>query len=132
MTVGTGIGALAWLLPWVYLRTTKPEIFYILTYTRNTGPIPWVDKAVPDPAVQLTNISDYPIRIASKCKVKAWTIAENSYLTDADLTARLRISQKFVDDNTFNCLAGFVRPPYVRLERGDALREPLIKTFTLD
>jgi hypothetical protein len=132
LTVGTALGGLAWLLPWSYLQTTKPEIFYILSYTRNTGPTPWKNEAVSDPAAGLKNVSEYPIKIARKCKVTAWTIADNSYTTDVDSTARLRIAQNLIDDSIFNCLTGFVRPPYVRLERGTALSQPLIDTFSLD
>jgi hypothetical protein len=121
ITIGTALGMLAWLIPWIYLTAHKPEIFYVLSYTRNTGEIPWTDKNTNDPAANLPNISDYPVQIALRCKIKSWTIAANEGVTDVARTARLRVSETFIDDHTFSCLSSFIRPPYVRLERGPDL-----------
>lgn len=118
LTIGAALGVLAWLLPWVLLRETEPETFYVLTYTRNTGDRVWPEKGIPDPAPMLANISDYPVELAFRCKIRSWSISSNDSFTDVDKTAWLRIQANLIDDSKFNCLSQFVRPPFVRLMRG--------------
>lgn len=121
LAIGTALGGLAWLLPWTFFKTNEPETFYILSYTRNTGMMRWPDSKTADPAAVLANVSDYPVQIAVRCKIASWTIATNSNVTDVDESARLRFSENSINDHTFNCLSDFLRPPYVRLERGPDL-----------
>lgn len=119
LALGTAIGVLACALPWVIRKSTEPEVLYVLSYSRNYGPVAWADKTVQDPAPELDRLSDYPVQIAIRCKLSKWSISTNDRsTTDVDNTAWLRVSESQVDDRIFNCLSGFIRPPFVRLNRG--------------
>jgi len=118
LATGTLLGTFAWLLPWAFFTMTKPETFYVLAYSRNSGPVVWPEVGVSDPAPGLHNVSEYPVQIAIRCNISPWKISTNLGTTDVDKTSWVRIRSDVVDDRAFNCLSQFVRPPYVRLERG--------------
>ncbi|MBB4859583.1 hypothetical protein HNO88_002912 [Novosphingobium chloroacetimidivorans] len=119
LALGTALGVLSWLVPKFILKAEDPEVFYVLVHSSGTGSSSSLDHGVKDPDPHSRSLSDYPVQVAVRCKIKKWTISTNEVaVMDADSSAWLRMGEDQVDDRAFNCLAEKVVPPYVRLLRG--------------
>ncbi len=111
-SAGAILISLAWIASLAISREQGGDL--VLTYTRNDGPhgTPTKDR---DPGERFVSPTDYLVFIAKRCGLPKWDMASNLGDTDVPETAWMRTSLKPLTDQQLNCLTGFVRPVFVRL-----------------
>ncbi len=117
LAAGAGLTAAAFAVTNWYLQSVGSDELLILAYQRNTGPEPWPPHDTKDPDVKSESVSQYAVYVARRCNLKQWDTDSNENTTDVDFKARLMTPVKTISDANFDCLASFVKPPYVTLTR---------------
>lgn len=114
---GAALSTITFLGGWIVQQMRAEKVVFTLEYRRATGWNPkWADGKT-DPARDAASVSEYVLKIATKCRLRSWRLETNDTMTDVDETAWLRTDAGTLNDKSFNCLTSFVSPPYVRLLR---------------
>ncbi len=116
MAAGAALSATAFLVSDWYQQSLSPTDQLIWSYKRNDGPELWAAHGTQDPSTR-GEPGDYAAFVAQRCQISSWSMDSNIGWTDVDSQARLIIEMNALSDKDFNCLASFVRPPYVTLSR---------------
>ncbi len=117
LAAGAGLSVAAFILSYWYQQNYGPTEQLVWSYKRNTGPEPWPAHETKDPRAQREPVSNYAVFVARSCEIPRWDVDSNLGTTDVDDEARLFIPMRVLSDANFNCLASFVKPPYVTLTR---------------
>jgi hypothetical protein len=95
---------------------TKPQLL-VVTYTKPDGPFAnSTFQGISDPAPG-KQPSEYLVEVAHRCRLNNYKLESNSNSTDLNSAARFYVRLTDVSDDSFNCLTGFVRQAYFRLEK---------------
>ena len=117
LAAGAGLTVTAFLISYWYQQNSSQTEQLVWSYKRNTGPEPWPAHDTKDPITEAEPVSDYAVFVARRCQIPRWSVDSNIGTTDVDDEARLVVSTSVLSDQKFNCLASFVKPPYVTLTR---------------
>ncbi|MDQ3079647.1 MAG: hypothetical protein M3R03_06585, partial [Pseudomonadota bacterium] len=117
IAAGAGMVVAAFVLAHWYQQNYGPRERLVLTYQRNTGPEPWPPHDAKNPDEKSETVSHYAVFVARRCNMRGWEVDTNENSTDVDHRARLTVRSKTLSDANFDCLASFVKPPYVTLTR---------------
>jgi hypothetical protein len=107
---GAAVVAFASFATWTYISYTVPAKSIVLLYLQPDAP------KLGDPASRSETSAMYVASIGKSCKLKSWKILMDPVVTDTPEASRLIVPFDELEDRHLNCLATFVKPPFVTLK----------------
>ena len=116
VAIGAGLVSASAVAAMLWNQTHVRQTVVNLTYTKPGSPQSYTaERLYGDPRSISEPVTDYPVRIATRCRIRQWTLTTNAGDTDVDNWATLSFPENSADNSALTCIAKFVKPFYVTL-----------------